>query len=172
MAIFGHPRYASCYKTGEYYENPKLSELLDKEGFKFGLSRDEVSAYYGLKDTDSSNPLALSNKALMNSYSKGFYVAVIDEASNMLLEVSECMSMEDGTVNSRERIDAFKAEYGLKNEDGAVVTMGGIDFDNLPVIHNGRKLQVKLTPIQIEDTNKTALILTVFDQTFEALDCY
>ena len=172
VVISGHAGYAFSYKTAEYYENPKLSGLLDTEGFKFGLSKDEISSYYGLKDTNPSNPLALTNDALMNSYSRGFYVAVIDEATNMLLEVSKCISMEEGIVNSRERIDAFKAEYGLKNEDGSVVTMGGVDLDNLPVMHHGRKLQVKLTPIPIEDRNKTALILTVFDQTFEALDCY
>jgi hypothetical protein len=160
------------YKPGEYYENVRLSEILDTEGFKFGLTREAISAYYNLKDTDPANPLALSNKKLMESFASGFYVAVIDESTNMLMEVSKCLSLAEGAVNEREIIDTFKIKYGLKDDNGQVVSMGRFDSDTLPVMHQGRKIQVLLKPIWIPESKKTALILSVSDQTYEALDCY
>lgn len=159
------------YKTGDYYENARLSELLNQEGFKFGLSKEESAAFYQLRDLDPLNPQVLCNKHLMSTYGRGFYVAIIEESKNVLLEVAKCIDFEIGLINERGRIEAFKTAYGLKDSNGMILTMGGIDSDTLPLIHDGRKIQVTMRPLHIEEQNKTAIILCVVDQTNPVINC-
>lgn len=167
------PRYAVAEpRGGDYSENPVLSDLLEKEGFIFGITGEDASSAYGLSDSDPGSPHVLTNKWLMESFSRGFYVGVVDEASNMLVELAKCLRIEEGLVNERDKIDEFKEQFGLKDENGCVITLKGIDSDTLPLLHTGRKLHVTLTPMRIEGVSKTAIILGVIDTTNEMLDCY
>ena len=70
---------------------------------------------------------------------------------------------------SKFQVYAFREQI-KKDDNGQVVSMGSFDSDTLPVMHQGRKIQVMLRPAWVPDSKKTALILSVSDQTHEALD--
>ena len=117
LIIASQPLYALEEVGSQYKRNNKLSELIDREGFKFGLSQQELITEYGLqKDEIPINAtFKKGDSSPKNPRNVGFYYAHYTGWGDHgwgNYDLYKCILIEKDNISLKYVVEAFIKKFG------------------------------------------------------------
>ena len=160
--------------NNNFKPNKALSDYLDAQGFKVGISRSEAISYYKLDKTGVAGGSAAYKywrsdmvDTLLYPIKVGFYEGKFHndhgQLTNSLYGISKCIAIEKERINEMAIKEAFGKKYDIKLEPHA----------GLRLNHHGRYIEFHLQVIELKkgkymsEFAGSAVVISLQDNTEE-----
>ena len=155
------PDLSRMYNPDLYKENTQVSAVLEREGIKIGLSKDEAIRTYGFDkiEVDSDGSTSMINSKLKDK--EGEFYSHIPSGSKSVIILNKTISIQDRD----DQVNLFDLDKTLKQKYG---TAGSVSGNGYRIKHNGRYISFGINVVH--PIGKTKVFFYTVDDTERVLE--